>query len=68
MPPPTKHETIPADERGNFSPEELKAIEAKYAAMPVYKPLPPGLVISPAEVEVTNGENRFEFTLTRAKM
>jgi hypothetical protein len=63
-PPRTKRPTIPGSERELMTPEEIKAMEAQIAAMPIYPALPRGLKISPAAVEVRPGENTFEFQLS----
>lgn len=62
--PNTEIPRVGADERANFTPEELAELEKQLAAtIKVYKPLGCSKTISPDLVEVKPGENVFEFTL-----
>jgi len=64
--PPTRRQTVPAGERDAWTPEQLKQMEAEFAAQPIYPALPPGLEISPNRVSVQPGENSFELVLQKA--
>lgn len=62
--PPTQRPTLPAGERANMTPEEIKQVEADLASRPVYPLLPCSDKIEPAEVTVTAaGPNEFDFKL-----
>jgi len=63
----TQRPGIPGSERELMTPEDIAKLEAQIAAMPIYPPLPSGLAITPAEVEVKSGENSFDFQLSPAQ-
>src|SRR3954469_1710195 len=61
--PPTRRPTLPADERANMSPDEIKKIEADFASRSVYAAIPCSDKIDPGEVTVKPSDSHFEFKL-----
>jgi len=62
--PATKPPTLTKEERESLSPEELKQALTEIAQWkPAYPEIPCSDQITPAEVDVVRGDNRFEFTL-----
>lgn len=63
MPPRT--EPVRWDPQDDWLPEEDKQkLKEQLASYEVFEPLECGTIITPSEVEVTDGENEFEFTLS----
>lgn len=61
--PPTKRPVLPAGDRANMTPEEIKKNEADFASRPVYAPIPCSDQLEPSEVNVTKAGDQFEFKL-----
>ena len=61
--PPTARPRLTGDDRAMMSAEEAKKWDAEFGSRPIYPPCPCSNAIQPAEVEVKQGDNVFEFTL-----
>ncbi len=55
--------TLPAGDKANMTPDEIKKIEAEFASRVVYPPLPCSDKIQPEEVTVKAQGNHFDFKL-----
>ena len=55
--------TLPAGDKTNMTPDEIKRIEADFASRVVFPVLPCSDRIQPEEVTVAAGNNNFEFKL-----
>jgi hypothetical protein len=61
--PTGRRPSLSAEDKANMTADEVKKIEAEFAARVVYPPLPCSDRIQPEEVTVKPGRNNFEFTL-----